>query len=208
MFFIIWIFITCIILFAFLVIITKNAVTSVLFLIGVYILTSFIFMILGAEFLSIILIIIYVGAVAILFIFVIMMLNIRVVEVYNTLINYLPIGVFIAGFYFTGILYMIHSDFGFNTHYIGSLIYTANWTSEISQKPSLYWLAELLYNDYFYLLWMAGLLLLLAMIGAITLTIDVESRDTFANAKLKYSHAHRIKTTISFWGQESKKHIN
>ena len=81
-------------------------------------------MILGAEFLSIILIIIYVGAVAILFIFVIMMLNIRVVEVYNTLINYLPIGILIAGFYFAGIIYMIHSDFGFNTHYLGSLLYT------------------------------------------------------------------------------------
>jgi NADH-quinone oxidoreductase subunit J len=77
-------------------------------------------MILGAEFLSIILIIIYVGAVAILFIFVIMMLNIRVVEVYNSLINYLPIGVLIAGFYFMGIIYMIDHNFVLNPHYFPS----------------------------------------------------------------------------------------
>ena len=194
-----------IIILSFLVIVTKNAITSVLYLIGVYILTSFLFLIVGAEFLSIILVIIYVGAVAILFIFVIMMLNIRIVEVYNTLINYLPIGILIAGFYCAGIIYMIYSDLGFNTYYLGSLIYTINWTSEISNKPNLYWLAEFLYNDYFYLLWMAGLLLLLAMVGAIALTIDVDSRDSFMKTKLKYLSSHRVKHTISFWGLEKKK---
>lgn len=166
-----WIFIICIIILSFFVIVTKNPITSVLFLIGVYILTSFLFMILGAEFLSIILVIIYVGAVAILFIFVIMMLNIRIVEVYNTLINYLPVGLLIAGFYFIGILYMIHCDFGFESSYWHSLNYTASWTPEIKQTHTLSWLAEVLYNEYFYLLWMSGLLLLLAMVGAITLTM-------------------------------------
>lgn len=86
MFYIINFLLMSIIILSFLVIITKNAITSVLFLISVYILTSFLFMILGAEFLSIILIIIYVGAVSILFIFIIMMLNIRVVEVYNSIL--------------------------------------------------------------------------------------------------------------------------
>jgi len=104
---------------AFLVIVSKNSVTSVLYLIGAYILTSFLFLILGAEFLSIILVIIYVGAVSILFVFVIMMLNVRMVEVYNTIMNYIPIGLFIGCFFFGEILYMVYMDFGFSTLYMG-----------------------------------------------------------------------------------------
>jgi NADH:ubiquinone oxidoreductase subunit 6 (subunit J) len=125
MYFLINILIILIILQSFLVIISKNSVTSVLYLIGAYVLTSFIFLILGAEFLSIILVIIYVGAVSILFIFVIMMLNVRVVEVYNTIINYIPIGLFIGCFFFGELMYMIYIDFGMSS-YMGSNSYTSN----------------------------------------------------------------------------------
>jgi NADH-quinone oxidoreductase subunit J len=83
-----------------LIITSKNSITSVLYLILVFILNSLCFLLLGAEFLSILIIIIYIGAISILFLFVIMMLNLRIVEVYNTLISYFPIASFLSIFFF------------------------------------------------------------------------------------------------------------
>jgi NADH-quinone oxidoreductase subunit J len=83
-----------------LIIYLKDAVISVLFLINVFLVTSLLFLIIGAEFLSILLVIVYVGAVSVLFLFVIMLLNLRIVEIYNTFINYLPLGLFIGIFFF------------------------------------------------------------------------------------------------------------
>lgn len=97
----------------FLVVWSNNPITSVLYLISVYISCAILFLILGAEFVAILLVLIYVGAVAILFIFVIMMLNQRIVETYNSLINYLPLGLAISFFFFIEMVYIIKIDFGF-----------------------------------------------------------------------------------------------
>lgn len=78
---------------------TPNPVQSILFLILCFIFCSFLFVILGAEFLGILILIVYVGAISILFLFVLMMLNIRLLEIYIDFFRYLPIGLF--------------SDFGF-----------------------------------------------------------------------------------------------
>jgi len=78
---------------------TPNPVQSILFLILCFIFCSFLFVILGADFLSILILIVYVGAISILFLFVVMMLNIRLLEIYIDFFRYLPIGLF--------------SDFGF-----------------------------------------------------------------------------------------------
>jgi len=102
-----------------LVILSKNSVTSVLYLIGIYICTSICFLILGAEFLAILLVIVYVGAVSILFIFVVMMLNLRILEVYQTTVTYLPIGLFFGFFFMFEIIYMIQVDIGFVNCYSG-----------------------------------------------------------------------------------------
>lgn len=96
-----------------LIIISKNSITSVLYLICVYILTSLILLLLGAEFLSVLLIIVYVGAISILFLFVIMMLNLRIVEVYNSLVSYFPIGCFLGLFFFLEFFFMIKNDLNF-----------------------------------------------------------------------------------------------
>ena len=82
------------------IVISKNSITSVLYLICVFILSALCFLLLGAEFLSILIVIIYIGAISILFLFVIMMLNLRIVEVYNTLVSYFPIGSFLGLFFF------------------------------------------------------------------------------------------------------------
>lgn len=93
-----------------LIIISKNSITSVLYLICVYVLCALVLLLLGAEFLSIILIIIYIGAISILFLFVIMMLNLRIVEVYNSLVYYFPIGCFLGIFFFLEFFFMLKND--------------------------------------------------------------------------------------------------
>jgi len=94
-----------------LVVTSKNPITSILQLVGVYFSTSILFLILGAEYISILLIIIYVGAVAILFIFVIMMLHLRVIETYNALVDYVPIGLYIGFCFLCELLYVIKINF-------------------------------------------------------------------------------------------------
>jgi NADH-quinone oxidoreductase subunit J len=98
---------------AFFVILSKNPVQSVLFLILVYLVVAIFFMFLGAEFLSILILIIYVGAISILFLFVVMLLNLRTVELYNTFLNYFPIGSFIGFLFIFEIFYLFSFDFFF-----------------------------------------------------------------------------------------------
>jgi NADH-quinone oxidoreductase subunit J len=99
------------------VIFSKSPINSVLYLISVYITTSLLFFVLGAELMAILLILIYVGAVAILFIFVIIMLNQRLVETYNTIKKHFPFGLAISFFFLIEILYMIKTDFQFSSVY-------------------------------------------------------------------------------------------
>ena len=92
---------------------TPNPVQSILFLILCFIFCSFLFVILGAEFLGILLLIVYVGAISILFLFVVMMLNIRLLEIYIDFIRYLPIGSFICFFFLLNLFIGLASDLGF-----------------------------------------------------------------------------------------------
>src|SRR3546814_8349772 len=90
------------------VIISHNPVQSVYFLILVFAFSSILFIILGAEFLAVLVIIIYVGAISILFLFVVMMLNLRIMELYSNFYNYLPIGRFIGLFFLFAFFYAIY----------------------------------------------------------------------------------------------------
>lgn len=129
---------------AILVIISKNSVTSVIFLISTYLLTSIFFLLLGSEFLAILLIIVYVGAVSILFIFVVMMLNLRLVEVYNTLVTYLPIGSFLGLFFMLETLYIIKTDLNiFSIYYLDN--YSLSWGFDLSAKSNLNLMSEVLF---------------------------------------------------------------
>jgi NADH-quinone oxidoreductase subunit J len=93
------------------VIVARNPVLSMLYLVVVFLQASLLFLLLGAEFLFVLFLIVYVGAVAILFLFVIMLLNLRVVESYNTLYNYMPIGLFVGLYFLLFILFFLSSDF-------------------------------------------------------------------------------------------------
>lgn len=191
-----------------LIIISKNSITSVLYLICVYVLSALILLLLGAEFLSVIIVIIYIGAISILFLFVIMMLNLRIVEVYNSLVSYFPIGCFLGIFFFFEFFFMIKYDLDFLslTYNTNNLLELGIITNDLLWSHSnLYLLGDILYNSYSYLLVIAGLILLLAMIGSMVLTIDIHYHNVEVKKVQTYSSTRFLKNHITFWSPTKSK---
>ena len=149
-----------------LVILSKNPIHSVLFLILVFFNTAILFLFSGAEFLAMILLIVYIGAVAVLFLFVIMMLDINITKLRQTFLNYLPIGLFV-GFIILLELFYVVSQSKLNFAQTSSI--DNNISSQILDNTKI--IGNILYTDYFLLFQISGIILLVAMIGAIFLTI-------------------------------------
>lgn len=156
------------------VIAARNPILSMLYLIIVFLQASLLFLFLGAEFLFVLFLIVYVGAVAILFLFVIMLLNLRVVENYNTFYNYMPIGLFVGFYFILFMLFFLSNDFSSPFFFDFSLIeeHSRSWISLLFFKSNVYSIGELLYNYYNHFFLMAGFLLLLALLGVINLTLQ------------------------------------
>jgi NADH-quinone oxidoreductase subunit J len=152
------------ILSGFMVISARNPVHSVLFLILAFFNSAALFLLLGAEFVAMILVIVYVGAVAVLFLFVVMMLDIDFVELRQGFLKYLPIGALIGLILLVELLLVL----GSGVMPAGSALYAASPTPEgVTNTLAL---GEVLYTQYAYLFQAAGLVLLVSMIGAIVLT--------------------------------------
>ena len=149
-----------------LVIISKNPIHSVLFLILVFFNTSILFLFSNAEFLAMVVLIVYIGAVAVLFLFVIMMLDINITKLRQTFLNYLPIGLFV-GFIILLELFYVVSQSKLNFTQTNSI--DNNISSQILDNTKI--IGNILYTDYFLLFQISGIILLVAMIGAIFLTI-------------------------------------
>ena len=151
---------------AMMVISARNPIHSVLFLILAFFNSAGLFVLLGAEFLAMILIVVYVGAVAVLFLFVVMMLDINYVRLREGFLQYLPIGGVI------GLILLIEIGVVIG----GWSLSPENAAPAASPTPSLATASNteaigvVLYTDYVYLFQAAGLVLLVAMIGAIVLT--------------------------------------
>ena len=142
------------------VVISRNPVYSVLFLILAFFNAAGLFILVGAEFLAMLLVVVYVGAVAVLFLFVVMMLDINFAEMRAGFQKYLPLGLIVGGILvFELVLAMYGDAFGSKTTPI---------TSEIANTTQL---GGVLYTKYAFLFQVAGLILLVAMIGAISLTL-------------------------------------
>ena len=142
------------------VISSRNTVHSVLFLILAFFNSAGLFVLLGAEFLAMLLVVVYVGAVAVLFLFVVMMLDINFAELRDGFQRYMPLGLGVGGILLAEILFVF-----FNREEMPENL---NLVSEVSNTRAL---GRVLYTDYIYLFQVAGLILLVAMIGAITLTL-------------------------------------
>jgi len=155
---------------AIMVIVSKNTVYSVFFLILVFISISILFIMIGAEFLGMIMLIVYVGAVAVLFLFVVMMLNITEQLTKRSsrkgLINNISVGSIVGAIIFLELLVVVGG-----WKYKGTFVplSSTNLNLDISNTHAL---GNILYTDYIHLFQISGMILLIAMIGAITLTFS------------------------------------
>ena len=149
-----------------LVIISKNPVHSVLFLILVFFNTSILFLFSNAEFLAMVILIVYIGAVAVLFLFVIMMLDINITKLRQTFLNYLPIGLFVGFIILLELFYVVSQS---KLNFVQTSSIDNNISGQILDNTKI--IGNILYTDYFLLFQISGIILLVAMIGAIFLTI-------------------------------------
>ncbi|HEY1096708.1 MAG TPA: NADH-quinone oxidoreductase subunit J [Alphaproteobacteria bacterium] len=150
------------------VITARNAVHSVLFLILAFFNGAALFVMLGAEYLAMLLVIVYVGAVAVLFLFVVMMLDIKLAERRSYIKKHLPAGL-IVGFAFLAELVFVMK----NWTVLGNDLVLSNRAYPVAHADSIgsaKALGEMLYTHYLYPFQLAGLILLLGMVGAIVLT--------------------------------------
>ena len=175
---------------AVMVISAKNPVHSVLFLILAFFNSAGLFVLLGAEFLAMTLVIVYVGAVAVLFMFVVMMLDIGEVELRQGFLQYLPLGG-IIGFVLLIELILVVSGFIISPE--ASLRISAK-TPVQDQMTNTEAIGNLLYTEYIYYFQAAGMILLVAMIGAIVLTH--RSRQSVRKQKVSEQVKRRPEDTI------------
>ena len=150
---------------AVMVVVSRNPVHSVLYLILAFVNASALFVLMGAEFLAMILVIVYVGAVAVLFLFVVMMLDINFAELRHGALQYLPIGFLIGGVLLAELVAMI-LYWVFAPGVVGAS--AAPMALGVANTEAL---GALLYTRYVYAFQAAGIVLLVAMIGAIVLTL-------------------------------------
>jgi len=153
---------------AFMVISARNPVHAVLFLILTFVSSAGLFILLGAEFLALILVVVYVGAVAVLFLFVVMMLDVDFSELRSGFLAYLPIGALI------GIILLIELVL-----VLGSWVITPELAAHattpsppLNEVSNIEALGRILYTKYVFFFQAAGVVLLIAMIGAIVLTLQ------------------------------------
>ena len=154
---------------AIMVTVSKNTVHSVFFLILDFISISCLFIMIGAEFLGMIMLIVYVGAVAVLFLFVVMMLNVaqqknQWFNSESTTSSHIPVGLIISTIIFFELIIVVG---GWKYKPELSNLNTTQSSNEISNTHSL---GQVLYTDYIHIFQISGMILLIAMIGAIVLT--------------------------------------
>ena len=160
--------------------VARNPVHSVLWLILAFLNAAGLFVLLGAEFVAMLLVIVYVGAVAVLFLFVVMMLDIDFAELKGEMARYMPL----AGLIGVILLMQFSLAFGAWVQADGALGLRQAVTPDMAQVENTRALGLLIYDKYILLFQMAGLILLVAMIGAIVLTLrhrkDIKRQNVLA----------------------------
>src|SRR6266436_6620146 len=173
-----------------LVVSSRNPVHSVLFLIVAFFNAAGLFVLIGAEFLAMILVIVYVGAVAVLFLFVVMMLDIDFVELRSGFVRYLPIGA-VIGFVLLAELILVIGSWAMVPGVSGRAAGLAAGGLPLSNTRAL---GDILYTRYLLAFQAAGLILLVAMVGAIVLTLRhrVDVRRQSIPAQLARTRAQTV----------------
>ncbi len=171
---------------AVMVISSKNPVHSVFFLILAFFNSAGLFVLLGAEFIAMILVIVYVGAVAVLFLFVVMMLDIDIVEMRNGFLRYLPMGAAVAAIVFFEFAFVFYVSLA-HPSALAPVRQAIPDSAHISNTQAI---GDVLYTWYLYPFQLSGIILLIAMIGAITLTLRPRRPDV-----RKQNIAHQLART-------------
>ena len=159
-------------------VVARNPVHSVLWLILAFLSSAGLFVLLGAEFVAMLLIIVYVGAVAVLFLFVVMMLDVDFAELKAEMAKYMPLALLI------GLVLLMQFGMAYGSWEITDSARAARGAVTPDQLENTAALGMLLYDQYFLAFQLSGLILLVAMIGAIVLTLrhrtDVKRQDILA----------------------------
>ena len=172
------------------VLLAKQPIQSLLSLILSFGMSSIIFMILGAEFLSLLIFIVYIGAIAVMFLFVIMMLNVKVVELRSFYLKYLPVGIFIILFFFFELYIYIYYEF----FYFFNDFYYVNWINFIDFKGNIYLLGSIIYSNYFILFLFLALILFISMLGSIILLVNwMDKKQTLINKEYYFESFNKNK---------------
>lgn len=174
------------------VIISRNPVHSVLFLILSFFNSAGLFVLLGAEFLAMLLVVVYVGAVAVLFLFVVMMLDINIDEMRQGFKQNLPLGLLV------GLVLIVELVMVFN-HDVSRANVLAIQVTETRSNTAM--IGDVLYTDYLLNFQVAGLILLVAMIGAIALTM--RHREGVKRQVISEQNSRRRDETIAIVSVES-----
>tara|TARA_R110002110_G_scaffold19556_8_gene80684 strand:- start:4955 stop:5557 length:603 start_codon:yes stop_codon:yes gene_type:complete len=186
-----YLFATCVIAGGLFTVVSRNPVHSVLWLILAFLSSAGLFVLLGAEFVAMLLIIVYVGAVAVLFLFVVMMLDVDFAELKAEMAKYMPLALLIGLI----ILMQFVMAFGaWESNAAAEGLRTQVTNPDVHNTAAL---GLILYDDYFLLFQLAGLILLVAMIGAIVLTlrhrVDVKRQDPVAQMMRDPAKAMELK---------------
>jgi NADH-quinone oxidoreductase subunit J len=174
---------------ALMVISSRNPVHSVLFLILAFFNAAGLFVLLGAEFLAMMLVVVYVGAVAVLFLFVVMMLDVDFTELRQGFLHYLPVGG-LVGVVLLAELLIVLSGWVFAPDVLSNPVRPI---PEIAQMSNTEAIGRLLYTDYIFFFQTAGFVLLVAMIGAIVLTLRHKPRVKRQNIAEQVGRSEKVK---------------
>lgn len=168
------------------IIISKNPVHSVFYLVLVFILTTVLFLLLKVEFIALLFLIVYVGAIIVLFLFVIMMLNVRIIEINERIVSYIPIAFIIIFIFFILLFSLLIINFipevsKTNLHFLSIISKFLNYFLytnisyfnffNLTSYTDLNLIGFILYTEYIYIFLLAGVVLFIAMIGSIVLTL-------------------------------------
>jgi NADH-quinone oxidoreductase subunit J len=179
------IFSICIFFFSFFVIASQNAIHSILSLVFLFFSAASLLILLGVEFLGMLFLIIYIGAIAVLFLFVVMMLNLKSKNIQTSVFRYFPI--FLILFFFLKKTNFLDLQILFYNYYFNPIIF---WHLDIKNLDNASILGFVLYTFYFYLFFICGIVLLISMLGAISLTLhkrnDIKKQQIYKQVETNF----------------------
>jgi len=167
----------CVLISSINVLFVKNPVQSLLWLIMTFILVIMELLILGVEFIALLFLMVYIGAIAVLFLFVVMMLNVRIVELSYLYLKYLPIGIFVFLFFLMEVYFFVYREV--DALFVDNSFLFYDWSILFFFKGNIFLLGNMIYTYFGIYFCILGIILFIAMIGSIVLILYLEKREKF-----------------------------